>query len=261
MVTGGIERSGRRRNCSKLKRDRKDESEGAYTLIHPAPERASAPADTNTNNILVLRCGAAGFDCGAGCTGVAVVAVAVVGVAAATVVGPVPPASPLPPTIPETLCGYGVDIDAPNPKTGANPVRDIPFDPGHPTPAAAANIKSPPPDPNIPSPPPLRAKHKPSHDFWRANTDTCARSNEGRHVKGDEIGELQLEPDSDLMFRSDSEPAATPIEDQSLNVWITVDSHNPYRSVDTPGEYGAQGSTNSCKEENPMGFKGVWVVE
>ncbi|KAF8499321.1 hypothetical protein BU17DRAFT_72266 [Hysterangium stoloniferum] len=176
------------------------------------------------------------FDCGADYTGIAIV-----GIAAATVVGPVPPALPLPPTIPETLCGYPVDIDSPNPKTGANPVRDIPLDPGHPAPAAAANIKFPPPDPNVPSPPPLRAKHKPSHDFWRYLDR-----------------EWQLELDSDLMFGSDSEPAATPIEDQSLNVWITVDSHNPY---DTPGEYGAQGSTNSCKEENPMGFKGVWVVE
>ncbi|KAF8501812.1 hypothetical protein BU17DRAFT_71971 [Hysterangium stoloniferum] len=221
MLTGGIERSGQRRNCSKLKWDRKDESEAAYTPIHPGPERASAPADTNTNNIAQAQSslhqhlaidddvviafvhvspldsavapgrlaqhhgvvngiriwrvvGVAvrrwNFDCGADYTGIAIV-----GIAATTVVGPVPPASPLPPTIPETLCGYGVDIDPPNPKTGANPVRDIPFDPGPPAPAPAANIKSPPPDPNVPSPPPLRAKHKPSHDFWRANTDTCAR--------------------------------------------------------------------------------------
>ncbi|KAF8504984.1 hypothetical protein BU17DRAFT_101312 [Hysterangium stoloniferum] len=104
-------------------------------VIEYAIATASARVWEFCQGVLVLRCGAAGFDCGAGCTGVAVV-----GVAAATVVGPVPPASPLPPTIPETLCGYGVDIDAPNPKTGANPVRDIPFDPGHPTPAAAANI-------------------------------------------------------------------------------------------------------------------------
>ncbi|KAF8510285.1 hypothetical protein BU17DRAFT_70112 [Hysterangium stoloniferum] len=127
------------------------------------------------------------FDCGADYTGIAIV-----GIAAATVVGPVPPALPLPPTIPETLCGYPVDIDSPNPKTGANPVRDIPLDPGHPAPAAAANIKFPPPVPNVPSPPPLRAKHKPSHDFWRYLDR-----------------EWQLELDSDLMFGSDSEPAAT----------------------------------------------------
>ncbi|KAF8504981.1 hypothetical protein BU17DRAFT_71574 [Hysterangium stoloniferum] len=209
---GEIERSGRQRNCSTLKRDRKDESKAAYTPIHPGPERAFAPANTNTNSIVhitrylgktpkpshlqsqshthnpnhhrvvlllstpaqiaaeghklllgntprrngkvkrgnmtkinnhivinrqVLEQGSSrsesrikigrvvgvvvrrwGFDCGADYTGIAIV-----GIAAATVVGPVPPASPLPPTIPETLCGYAVDIDAPNPKTGANSVR------------------------------------------------------------------------------------------------------------------------------------------
>ncbi|KAF8515156.1 hypothetical protein BU17DRAFT_68093 [Hysterangium stoloniferum] len=101
------------------------------------------------------------FNCGAGYTGIAIVVIA-----ATTVVGPVPPASPLPPTVHETLCGYAVEIDAPDPKTGTDLVSDIPLDLG--PLASAANIKSPPPDPNVPSPPPpLRAKHKPSHDFRR----------------------------------------------------------------------------------------------
>ncbi|KAF8493116.1 hypothetical protein BU17DRAFT_72606 [Hysterangium stoloniferum] len=117
--------------------------------------------------------------------------IAIVEIAASTVVGPVPPASPLP----------NVDLDAPDPKTGADAVSDIPLDLGPLAPAAAANMKSPPPDPNVPPPPPpLRVKHKSSHDFWRGPV---------RDSMSEGDGELQREPDSDLIFGSDSKPAAT----------------------------------------------------
>ncbi|KAF8515160.1 hypothetical protein BU17DRAFT_68097 [Hysterangium stoloniferum] len=89
-----------------------------------------------------------------------------------------------------------VDIDAPDLKTGSDPVSDIPLDLGPLAPAAAAHIKSPPP--NVPSL--LHPKHKPSHDFRRGPV---------RDGMSEGDGELQLKPDSDLMFGSDSEPAAT----------------------------------------------------
>ncbi|KAF8515099.1 hypothetical protein BU17DRAFT_68049 [Hysterangium stoloniferum] len=130
--------------------------------------------------------------------------IAIVGIPATTVVGLVPPAWPLAPTVLETLCGYAVDVDALGPKTGADagPVRD-------------------------------------------------------GMSKGD--GELHRELASDLMFGSGSEPAATKAACDLKPTWLP---DNPYvrGHSGVMGEYGVQGSTNSCKYENPMGFKGVWVA-